>query len=38
MYHNMDDLIEVCVGHMANEQFTGEQDGANPELVIYKKR
>ena len=25
MYHNMDDLIEVCVGHMANEQFTGEQ-------------
>ena len=19
MYHNMDDLIEVCVGHMANE-------------------
>ncbi len=25
MYHNMDDLIEVCVGHMANEQFTPEQ-------------
>ena len=25
MYHNMDDLIDVCVGHMANEQFTPEQ-------------
>lgn len=25
MYHNMDDLIEVCVNHMANEQFTPEQ-------------
>lgn len=25
MYHNMDDLIEVCVNHMANEQLTPEQ-------------
>ena len=25
MYHDMDDLIDVCVGHMSNEQFTPEQ-------------
>ncbi len=25
MYHNMDDLIEVCVSHMANENFAPEQ-------------
>lgn len=25
MYHNMDDLIEVCVHHMANDQFPPEQ-------------
>ena len=25
MYHNMDDLIDVCVGHMVNEAFTPEQ-------------
>ena len=25
MYHDMDDLIEVCVNHMANEQFTPER-------------
>lgn len=25
MYHDMDDLIDVCVGHMANEQFSEEQ-------------
>ncbi len=25
MYHDMDDLIEVCVKNMANEHFTGEQ-------------
>ena len=25
LYHDMDDLIEVCVGHMANDQFTPEQ-------------
>lgn len=25
LYHDMDDLIEVCVGQMATEQFTSEQ-------------
>ena len=25
MYHDMDDLIDVCVGHMSNDQFTPEQ-------------
>ena len=25
MYHNMDDLIEVCVAHMANEAFPSER-------------
>ena len=25
MYHNMDDLIDVCVNHMANEQFAPDQ-------------
>jgi len=25
LYHNMDDLIEVCVAHMANETFRPEQ-------------
>ena len=25
MYHNMDDLIDVCVNNMANEHFTHEQ-------------
>ena len=25
MYHNMDDLIEICVEHMANENFSKEQ-------------
>jgi len=25
MYHNMDDLIDVCVKHMANEHFAPEQ-------------
>lgn len=25
MYHNMDDLIEVCVRNMANEHFTSDQ-------------
>lgn len=25
MYHNMDDLIDVCVAHMANEAFPPEQ-------------
>ena len=43
MYHNMDDLIEVCVGHMANEQFTGEQVRAYladmlPKLRYWKEQ
>lgn len=25
MYHDMDDLIDVCVNHMSNEQFSPEQ-------------
>ena len=25
MYHNMDDLIDVCVGHMASETFSPDQ-------------
>lgn len=25
MYHNMDDLIEVCINHMTNDDFTPEQ-------------
>jgi len=25
LYHDMDDLIDVCVNHMANEHFTPEQ-------------
>ncbi len=42
MYHNMDDLIEVCVGHMANEQFTPEQvrtymKDMLPKLDYWKK-
>ena len=43
MYHNMDDLIEVCVGNMANEQFTGEQVRAYladmlPKLSYWKEQ
>ena len=43
MYHNMDDLIEVCVGHMANEQFTVEQVRAYladmlPKLSYWKEQ
>ena len=42
MYHDMDDLIEVCVDHMANEQFTSEQVRAYmkellPKLDYWKK-
>ena len=42
MYHNMDDLIEVCVGHMTNEQFTSEHARAYmkellPKLDYWKK-
>ena len=42
MYQNMDDLIEVCVGHMTNEQYTSEQARAYmkellPKLDYWKK-
>lgn len=41
MYHNMDDLIEVCVGHMASENYTPEQireymKGMLPNLNYWK--
>ena len=42
MYHNMDDLIEVCVQNMANEHFSSEQVRAYmrdmlPKLDYWKK-
>ncbi len=42
MYHDMDDLIDVCVNHMANENFKPEQvreymKGMLPELNYWKK-
>ena len=42
LYHDMDDLIEVCVGHMANDQFTPEQVRAYmkdmlPKLNYWKR-
>lgn len=42
MYHNMDDLIDVCVVHMASEAFTPEQVRAYmkemlPKLDYWKK-
>lgn len=42
MYHNMDDLIDVCVEHMANETFSSEQVRAHlkemlPKLDYWKK-
>ena len=42
MYHNMDDLIEVCVAHMANESFPSEQVRAYmkerlPKLDYWKR-
>ncbi len=42
MYHDMDDLFDVCVGHMANEQFTPEQvrvymKDMLPKLDYWKK-
>ena len=42
MYHNMDDLIDVCVGHMASEQFPPEQVRAYmadklPKLSYWKR-
>ena len=43
MYHNMDDLIEVCVNNMANEHFTSEQAraylrGLLPKLNYWKNQ
>jgi transcriptional regulator with XRE-family HTH domain len=42
MYHDMDDLIDVCVSHMANDQFTPEQVRASmkdmlPKLDYWKR-
>ena len=42
MYHDMDELIEVCAGHMANDQFTPEQVRAYmksmlPQLNYWKQ-
>ena len=42
MYHDMDELIDVCVNHMANERFTPEQvraymRGLLPKLDYWKK-
>ena len=36
MYHNMDDLIDVCVNHMANEHFTSEQARAYMQDLLPK--
>ena len=36
MYHNMDDLIDVCVKNMANEQFTEEQARAYMKEMLPK--
>jgi len=42
MYHNMDDLIDVCVSHMSSEHFTPEQVRAHmtdllPKLDYWKQ-
>ena len=36
MYHNMDDLIEVCVQNMANEHFSSEQARAYMKDMLPK--
>ena len=36
MYHNMDDLIEVCVAHMANEAFPSEKVRAYMKEMLPK--
>ena len=36
MYHNMDDLIEVCVAHMANEAFPYEKVRAYMKEMLPK--
>ena len=43
MYHDMDDLIEVCVGHMASDAFPAEQARAYladmlPKLSYWKEQ
>ena len=43
MYHNMDDLIDVCAEHMANETFTADQVRAYmsdmlPKLNYWKQQ
>ena len=36
MYHDMDDLIDVCVNNMANEHFTSEQARAYLQELLPK--
>ena len=36
MYHDMDDLIDVCVGHMANGEFSEEQARAYMKETLPK--
>ena len=36
MYHDMDDLIDVCVSHMASEQFPSEQARAYMQELLPK--
>lgn len=36
MYHDMDDLIEVCIAHMASESFTPEQVRAYMQEMLPK--
>ena len=36
MYHDMDDLIEVCISHMAGEQFPSEQTRAYLQELLPK--
>ena len=36
MYHNMDELIEVCAAHMANEAFPSEQVRVHMKELLQK--
>ena len=36
MYHDMDDLIDVCVGHMSNEHFPADQVRAYMQDMLPK--
>ena len=36
MYHDMDDLIEVCISHMVNEHFSDEQARAYMKEMLPK--